>query len=255
VALPADPVKTIGGIAGTLDNASTVKNVSVRGALCFAQTGGGDGLSLGGIAGLITAGSAIQDSASGVVIQGTSTSTTSVGGVAGGNEGGSISRCYAYGNVSSMTSASAYAGGIAGYNNGAISNCAALNSEMYNYDTSLALQGRAAGFNDTGGTLANNYAYDLMKVANYPVVIPSTDRTSNSKHGADILTTTLSSSGSTTQWTGDPTQLNWPAFQPGPSAGEPAGSPWHWGKTIVIPSNANPGTGVSPAYVPALWFE
>jgi hypothetical protein len=70
------------------------------------------------------------------------------------------------------------------------------------------------------------------------------------------------STADTTLWnvTG---QLNWPTFlpgkplpEPGTLASEPDGpSPWYWSKTINILSNGISGSGVSSAYVPALWFE
>jgi hypothetical protein len=102
----------IGGLAGTLDNASRVENVSVRGSFCFRQTGSTDGLLLGGIAGFVTEGSAIQScSVRDATIYGNSDTTMKAGGVAGfSDEGASIKKSSFSGTVSS----GGMSGGITG---------------------------------------------------------------------------------------------------------------------------------------------
>ncbi|MDR1106549.1 MAG: hypothetical protein LBL44_09350, partial [Treponema sp.] len=142
-------------------------------------------------------------------------------------------------------------GGIAGSNGGTIGNCAALNSKVNNTNTSMNYQGRISGFGS--GTYSFNHAYALMQLDSYTT--PISGSTAASSNGADIAAPDLASSGSLTLWTGDSTKLDWPTFQTAATSGEPAGSPWHWYKTITIPANGISGSGITTAYVPALWFE
>jgi hypothetical protein len=192
--------------------------------------------------------------------------TPGAGGIAGKNTStdsisSTINRCYAYGNISA-TGGSDSTGGIVGANYGrtgnTISNCAALNSKVYNASNLSNYQGRVAGSNDVptpAGTLTNNHAYESMQVGE---VLPNlaSDKTGTGKGGADISVATLSTNSVTALWTA-PGALNWPTFQTTPiEPPDDSTSPWYWGgKTISIPSNDVNTTGVSTVYVPSLWFD
>ncbi|MDR1250225.1 MAG: hypothetical protein LBK63_13105 [Treponema sp.] len=112
-------VQTIGGLAGTLANASKVENVSVRGSFCFNQTGNTDGLLLGGVAGAGDDGSSIIKSS----FSGTVNSGGWAGGITGSNYDSLIEKCHASGTITGGDGA----GGIAGemQNSGGASSIAA----------------------------------------------------------------------------------------------------------------------------------
>jgi hypothetical protein len=250
----------IGAGAVATDNMGTIKRVVSTVTVSATQAGTGN-LWVGGIAG--TNSGTIEDCSAGGNVQGNKPNTggnaPEAGGIAGNNEsGGSINRCYAYGDVSltTVTSGSGIVGGIGGWNEGAISNCAALNGKVENGATSLTYQGRIAGYVDSvTGTCTNNHAYADMQIGGQTTAV--TGGVANDKNGADIAGATLPASGSeTTLWTASGV-LDWPAFQTSP-ASEPLSdsiSPWYWHKTIAIPANDVNAAGVAAAYVPALWFE
>jgi hypothetical protein len=242
-----------GAVAGDNYN-GLIKNVVSTVKVSAEQTGNGI-LYAGGIAG--TNSGTIEDCSAGGDVQGDKSGSgynaPESGGIAGENESsGIVNRCYSYGNVSS-TNGTGSVGGIVGFNKGAINNCAALNSKVYNSSTVTNFQSRIAGYN-SGGTFTNNYAYVDTQIGD-PSLSSYITGISTDKNGEPIAATTLLSSGSdVTLWT-DTTKMNWSSFQTGSSATEPAGSPWYWSNTIAIPGNDVNSTGVPAAYVPALWFE
>jgi hypothetical protein len=252
------------GAVAACNYSGAIKNVVSTVTVSVTQTGSGNTWA-GGIAG--ENGGTIEDCSSGgdVYLDKTGGSgTPGAGGIAGRNYDGIINRCYAYGNISS-TGGSDYTGGIVGTNwnssaTATISNCAALNSKVYNTSTSINYQGRVAGYNN-GGTLTNNHAYADMQIGNPSISLAtSSEKTATARHGADIAATTLSSSGSNaTLWTTDATTLNWPSFQTTPPIEPPDNltSPWYWNssKTISIPANTVNTAGVATVYAPSLWFE
>jgi hypothetical protein len=86
----------IGGLAGGLEN-STVENVTVRGSICFDQTGGSDGLYIGGIAGSINNSTIKSCRVIDAVIYGKSNVSSSTGGIASCADGAgtsTIENCY-----------------------------------------------------------------------------------------------------------------------------------------------------------------
>jgi hypothetical protein len=176
------PTQNIGGLAGRLLD-SQVTNVSVKGSLCFSQTGTTDGLSLGGIAGVIETGSEITlCSVSNMTLYGNADTVAAVGGVAGssydgsiskssfsgtaqsgkgwaggiagGIDGGSISECHAAGTIRGVE----YAGGIAGtIDASSIENCYAY-ARVITSSTSQEAAGGIAGRVDGGPTIDKCYA-------------------------------------------------------------------------------------------------
>jgi hypothetical protein len=99
-------------------------------------------------------------------VKGILTAGISIGGVVGGNIGGTVERCYATGNVTGTTQD---VGGVVGYNtviipnksDNIVQNCLALNQNINTYGDS----GRVLGsFNS--GTLTNNYGRSDMKKNN-----------------------------------------------------------------------------------------
>jgi hypothetical protein len=209
---------------------------------------------VGGIAGENSG--LIEDcSVSGNVNAGTSgTATPYAGGIVGKNSG-DVSRCYATGSVNSYlaeTSMASVGGGIAGRNEsvGSISNCAALNSKVYNNNNSTtSFQGRIVGQIDGFGTFDDNYAYKNMQLGgNSAAVLGGTVANQDGADIDDVLMTDDDSSYWTAMF------ADW-TFEAGPSEIEPLGSPWYWSKTIAIPGNTVNMAGVPEAYVPALWFE
>jgi hypothetical protein len=245
----------IGAGAVVADNQGTIKNVVSTVTVSATQNGTGN-LYAGGIAGINSG--TIEDCSAGGDVLSTKPGTGNAphgGGIAGRNEGGgAINRCYAYGIIRSAGANIGNVGGIVGWNSGTISNCAALNSKVDNTNTIINFQGRVAGYIDNSGALVNNHAYADMQVGD-PSVTFTTNKTATQLHGADIAGATLSTDSVTALWTA--TALNWPAFQASPAI-EPTDdstSPWYWSKTISIPANTVNTTGVSPVYVPALWFE
>lgn len=115
-----------------------------------------------------------------------------VGGIAGSNNGGDISNCYALGTVSGYQSV----GGIAGFSSaGSIMNCVAFNDSV----KGTYYSGRVVGNKyDVGGTYetltANNYALSSMEDTNnsYP---GWNDKTLNGKDGKDVTMADAKTSG------------------------------------------------------------
>jgi hypothetical protein len=241
----------VGAVAGVNNNGGTIKNVSSTVVVTASNTTSGTAaLYTGGIAGQNSG--IIQDCSAGEPVTAfrlVSSGDANTGGIAGRNDG-TIERCYAWGNVSSSyPSGSTSTGGIAGYNGNTVRQCAALNSVVNSTAGSIDL-GRIVGLNPSA-TLTNNHAYADMQVGSSNTAV--TGGVTTNEHGANIAATDLTASNSAAFWN-NTTVLNWPVFQPGPSAEEPMGSPWYWAKTITIPAN---GVYTSPveALVPALWFE
>ena len=104
--------------------------------------------------------------------------SSTVGGIAGENRGGTIQNCYVTGDVTGNLNV----GGIVGDNYGTIKNCVALNQSVTLTGTSTYV-GRITG--TPLGTRQNNYAWSGMtlKANNSPV---SATSSSNGIHGADI---------------------------------------------------------------------
>ncbi len=87
------------------------------------------------------------------------------GGLVGRNSNGTITNCYAIGDISSIGLYSAYAGGLVGSNEkGTITNCYATGYVSSTSSDSSALAGGLAGFNS--GTITNSYASGDVKSAN-----------------------------------------------------------------------------------------
>jgi hypothetical protein len=242
-----------GAVSG--NNYGTIRNVSSAVTVTAVNTYSSSGsLTAGGITGG-NSGTIEDCSVSGNVTgnRNAGTGDPNAGGIVGKNGSeGIVNRCYAYGNVRS-DDGSGTVGGIVGFNSGVISNCATLNSKVYNSSTNINWQHRIAGLNN-GGTFTNNYAYEDMQIGD-PSLSSYITGTSTDGDGEPITAAILSLPGSDASLWTETTKLNWPSFQTGSSATEPAGSPWYWSNTIAIPGNDDNLTGVPAAYVPALWFE
>ncbi|MDR1388679.1 MAG: hypothetical protein LBJ31_01700 [Treponema sp.] len=244
-----------GAVAGMNTGFGTIRNVRSTVTVTASNYSTAD-LYTGGIAGE-NDGTIENCSSGGNVISTTTGAMLHTGGIAGINSG-SITQCYAWGNITSSNSGNdGRTGGIAGNNfaGASITMCAALNSEVRN-GSPINNQGRIAGADS--GTLSGNFAYDLIRIGTQTGAVTSGVGPA-AINGAALFGSALATPGSTSKalWTGDPTQLNWPSLEPGPSAGEPVSpaSPWFWGnRTIAIPPNGI-GGGLATAYVPALWFE
>ena len=88
-----------------------------------------------------------------------SPASSQTGGLVGYNNQGTITDCYATGDVNSTSfNNSSYAGGLVGYNNkGMITNCYAIGDVSANSTSLKACVGGLVG--DNGGSIANSYRY------------------------------------------------------------------------------------------------
>jgi hypothetical protein len=253
--IPSYAYLNAGAVSGS--NNGTIRNVSSAVTVTAVNTyTGTGGLTAGGITGG-NSGTIEDCSVSGNVVgnRDAGTGDPNAGGIVGKNGSeGIVNRCYAYGNVSS-DDGSGTVGGIVGFNSGVISNCAALNSKVYNSSTNINWQHRIAGCDyNNGGTFINNHAYGDMQIGD-PSLSSYITGTSTDGDGEPITAATLSSS-SDILWAVSG-MLNWPPFQTSPASEPPndTSSPWYWSNTITIPGNDVNSTGVPAAYVPVLWFE
>ena len=83
-------------------------------------------------------------------------SNTNIGGVVGNNSG-SITYCYATGNITGT--GGTYFGGVVGYSLGTLRNCVAVNTAIAGASSNI---NRVAGF--AAGGISNNYAYNGMTI-------------------------------------------------------------------------------------------
>jgi uncharacterized repeat protein (TIGR02543 family) len=122
----------VGGVAGVVNNNSTIENSYATGPV----SGNGD---VGGVAGCVLRSSTIENCYATGAVNGTG---YNVGGVAGYVDNSTIENCYATGAVNG----SDYVGGVAGYVlNGNVTSCAALNIGVRTSSASDAFIGRAVG--------------------------------------------------------------------------------------------------------------
>jgi hypothetical protein len=119
------------------------------------------------------------------------------GGIAADNSGnGMVRYCYATGNV---TSDRLHVGGIA-KNKGKIQNCVALNKEVKKLGGDNDGIGRVTGENSNQGELLNNYARPDMTLMSGTNIVPVTDATTTSIHGANVSAADYNGANSDTWW-------------------------------------------------------
>lgn len=128
-----------GLFGNTVSGSSTIKNVSVSGAVTATTS------SAGGVLGVNQTGCIIEN----CTFEGTVTARYSAGGITGYN-GGTIQNCAFEGSAESTTQ---NAGGITGFNGGTIQNCRSTG----NVTASTSYAGGVAGFNGIGGMIRNCY--------------------------------------------------------------------------------------------------
>lgn len=134
----------IGGVAGYVKN-GTIQNCYVSGSIVSVGR-------VGGIAGIIDAGSMMQNCYSSVDVSG---SNNVIGGIAG-VVNGTLQNCYSTGHVSGT--GPTFFGGITGYVNGTVRNSVAMNPGV----TGNLFVGRVAGGNGLTFNLSANYAFAGM---------------------------------------------------------------------------------------------
>ena len=142
----------IGGIAG--ENMGTIERCHTAGSISSATTSA----SVGGICGNVSTGN-ITDCYSDMAV--ITTATSSYGGGIAGKNNGSITKCYAAGNIEGN-----YIGGIVGYNTGAdaaISECFALNREVTAENVGTRVLGGFSSNSKAPGM--DNYATENMVVS------------------------------------------------------------------------------------------
>lgn len=142
----------IGGIAG--ENMGTIERCHTAGSISSATTSA----SVGGICGNVSTGN-ITDCYSDMAV--TTTATSSYGGGIAGKNNGSITKCYAAGNIEGN-----YIGGIVGYNTGAdaaINECFALNKEVTAANVGTRVLGGFSSGSKAPGM--DNYATENMVVS------------------------------------------------------------------------------------------
>jgi len=145
----------VGGLAGWIDNNSSITNCYVIGGNVY-----GTFMDVGGLVGYVGAGSSITNCYATVNVIGSTAAGGIVGGI--GDNKSNVSNCYATGEVSAYQTA----GGIAGYaENNTISNCVALNPSI-STNTSNGSLASARIVSGRRGTLSfiNNWARNDMKV-------------------------------------------------------------------------------------------
>ena len=143
---------TIGGIAG--ENMGSIERCHTAGSISSATTSA----SVGGICGNVSTGN-ITDCYSDMAV--TTTATSSYGGGIAGKNNGSITKCYAAGNIEGY-----YIGGIVGYNTGAdaaINECFALNKEVTAEKVGTRVLGGFSSGSKAPGM--DNYATENMVVS------------------------------------------------------------------------------------------
>ena len=143
---------TIGGIAG--ENMGSIERCHTAGSISSATTSA----SVGGICGNVSTGN-ITDCYSDMAV--TTTATSSYGGGIAGKNNGSITKCYAAGNIEGY-----YIGGIVGYNTGAdaaINECFALNKEVTAEKVGTRVLGGFSSNSKAPGM--DNYATENMVVS------------------------------------------------------------------------------------------
>jgi hypothetical protein len=128
------------GLFGVVNRGGAVKNVNIRsGAITGAER-------VGGIVGLLTAGT-IENCATNAAVTGTASSNTRVGGVVGRNEANGVIR---KSSNSGAVRAPAYVGGIAGQNTGS--------ARIDECSNTGAVTATTTGDADAGGIVGNNLA-------------------------------------------------------------------------------------------------
>ena len=148
--LDIDAVDSAGGITGTLHD-GTIKNCRVSGGTITAN-----GEYCGGIAAYIGMESLVENCYVSAITIKAPSGSSSAGGLAGFNFGGTIRNCYTTADVSGKY----YSGGITGYNYGLIEHCYAA-GDVTNTDTTSGsgLAGGLAGYM-TAGTVQNCIAFN-----------------------------------------------------------------------------------------------
>jgi|GEM_PF-2558783 len=162
----------VGGVAGQVLNGK-VQNCYATGSVS------GTGHYVGGVAGQVLNGTVQNCYATGSV----SGTGSAVGGVVGLVANSTVQNCYATGSINGNN----YVGGVAGYvYNSTVQNCAALNPLV----SGTSDVGRVVGYN-TGGTVANNYAYSGMSCVSKGTSYDNgAAMTASAAHKASFWTTT-----------------------------------------------------------------
>jgi len=140
----------VGGVAGYVNNGSSISN-------CYTTGEVSGNNNVGGVVGTVNNGSSVSN----CYTTGEVSGNDGVGGIAGLLDGsGSVSNCYATGEVSGNNNS----GGIVGYvGDGSITDCAALNPEIVRLGGGSSSFGRVAGY-FFSGTLNNNAAFYDIKM-------------------------------------------------------------------------------------------
>lgn len=154
----------VGGITGR--NSGAVRRCEMFGAIT------GTANYIGGITGISTTGSVIENCCSAGKVQGTA-SKNYMGGIAG-NARGTIKNCYSICAIANTETNGQYYGGIAGCLSGTLENCVALNPYVLVLNSDIYI-GRTVGISDEISNLSNNYAWAGMWFGTEQEQAPVTD--------------------------------------------------------------------------------
>jgi hypothetical protein len=205
--------RNIGGIAGVVTSGGKIENCYVRGTSVSGIS------SVGGIVGSVDGGTVSDCFTSITVIAAGGPSHGSrgfAGGIAGNiSNGGKVTNCYATGEISGQGNIGGIAGGITGAGS-SITGSVALNSKVATSGVGLNLAGRIVGSNNlNGATLSENAAFDGMAVEG---TTPETGTASN-RQGLNL---TKANAKLQNTYSGSPRSWRF---------GSNEANPWKWGGT------------------------